>query len=427
MSLYGQYQSENERWDDFVKYKFGSQVELVSISKFSGNWRIYRLENKIIKIRVIDKFYRKTQTLEGEYEILYQLKNVLGFNNLQYGQEGVWEFITYSYIPGKTLENLLRNGFVINKINILLKILRLIVRINLHGVAHRDLKTDNILVMASSGKVHIIDFDQAIRIQPLLAIFIDIFGIKINKMHTFFCFITLCRKVTYSWFPPGLIAFAKRLYVSIKKPTLPTPVTKSCSNPDLEKLERAWLKGAQSDASSPRCKIAYYSFDIAGCHFEGERPWELRWRKIYKNVNFKNKRVIELGCNLGLFSAFARGAGACKCVGVDHDSAILESARLVSEAFHFKNEFYLIDFDYDESWEEKLRDFDLVIALSVINWLKNRKRFLKFLGQFNELLYEGHDSIEMETARLQAVGFNQIKIISVSERGRSILLASKSK
>jgi len=114
-------------------------------------------------------------------------------------------------------------------------------------------------------------------------------------------------------------------------------------------------------------------------------------------------------------------------MGVDKDSDILEGACLVSKAFHVKNRFCLIDFDSSEIWEKKLYGFDLVVALSVVNWLKNRKRFLKFLGQHSELLYEGHDPIDVEIARLREVGFDRIKKIMVSERNRVILLAYKLK
>lgn len=49
--LYTQYERENQEWINFIKQKFGQQIEMLSISEFSGNYRIYRLKNKIIKIR----------------------------------------------------------------------------------------------------------------------------------------------------------------------------------------------------------------------------------------------------------------------------------------------------------------------------------------------------------------------------------------
>ena len=47
-ALYTQYEYENQRWVSFVKQEFGSQVELLSISRFSGNHRIYKLRDKIM-------------------------------------------------------------------------------------------------------------------------------------------------------------------------------------------------------------------------------------------------------------------------------------------------------------------------------------------------------------------------------------------
>ncbi len=428
--LYKQYEQENQEWISFTKQKFGQQIEMLSISESSGNYRIYQHKNKIVKIhRIKTEFYKRTQNLAGEYKFLSHINDILKINNLQFSQESKWEWIILDYIPGKTLGIFLKESTVPVKILTFLKILRLIILINFRGIAHRDIRFDNIII-DNNGRAHLIDFDQAIETNPISAMFIDIFGLKINKIKGFYSFNTLLKIVIVNRFiPRDLLVFVKKLFSLNKKPQIPLPVPINIinNNPDLIKLNQAWQKGAQSNASSPGVGINYYNFNVADCHFPGERPWELRWRNISENINFKGKRVLELGCNLGLLSAFAHLAGASECVGVDKDSDILEGACLVSEAFHVKNRFCLIDFDSSEIWEKKVNGFDLVIALSVVNWLKNRKRFLKFLGQHNELLYEGHDPIDVEITRLRAVGFNRFKKILISERNRAIILAYKFK
>jgi hypothetical protein len=73
----------------------------------------------------------------------------------------------------------------------------------------------------------------------------------------------------------------------------------------LVSLAQAWEIAARSQASFPGLQLAYYSLDVAGINFPGERPWVQRWNSLRANVNFKGKRFLELGCNLGLLSIHA--------------------------------------------------------------------------------------------------------------------------
>lgn len=432
--IYTQYQRENQEWDYFIERTLGPNAQLVSISRFSANRRIYRVGGRITKIRrlVRDPYpYVRMQDLAGEYKLLCRLRGVSGIcQNVEYFQEDGWEFLSYDYVPGNSLRSLLAEKSTILKGQVLWKILRAIIRINKHGIAHRDILPENILV-DEHGEVHLLDFDQAIELPSYRAMLIDILAIG-NHEHLgyghFRGLLWQTRSGWFRWLKPVVIALRifRGLVGKTSIPRKPS-VFEYCAtdNPDIEILKQAWEIGKRSDASSPGIGVAYYSLDVADCHFHGERPWALRWYEISKRVDFTGKRVLELGCNLGLSSAFARRAGARECVGVDCDSAILEGARLVSKAFHVQNEFYQVDFDSDEPWEERFRGFDLVIALSVINWLKKRERFLAFLGEHPEVLYEGHDSLDQEVGRLRRVGFDRIEVIMVSERNRAIFLASK--
>ncbi|MGH6896756.1 MAG: hypothetical protein ACREJ5_09450 [Geminicoccaceae bacterium] len=90
-------------------------------------------------------------------------------------------------------------------------------------------------------------------------------------------------------------------------------------------------------------------------------------------------------------------------------------------------EFRRIDFDRDPGWEDQLEAFrpDVVIALSVLHWIPDKARFLAFLGRFDEVVFEGHDSSQTERERLRQAGFAEVDLVDTSERGRPILLARK--
>ena len=68
---------------------------------------------------------------------------------------------------------------------------------------------------------------------------------------------------------------------------------------------------------------------------------------------------------------------------------------------------------------------DVVFCLSVLNWVRDEGRLLAFLGRFEELVYEGHDSARAEARRLRAAGFGSIRLVATSERRRPILHCRK--
>jgi len=112
---------------------------------------------------------------------------------------------------------------------------------------------------------------------------------------------------------------------------------------------------------------------------------------------------------------------------VDIDARILEVAKLISMAFGVKPVLKVQDLDAPEDWESQLIDFkpDIVFALNVLNWVQDKQRLLDFLGRFEEVIFEGHDSFDVERKRLSDVGFKEINIVGVSERGREVVYCRK--
>jgi predicted nicotinamide N-methyase len=162
--------------------------------------------------------------------------------------------------------------------------------------------------------------------------------------------------------------------------------------------------------------------------FPGERPWSARWRVLRQVTPYANRRVLELGCNMALLSIFLlKDAHASAALAVDRDPAILAAAAIVAEALGVQPQFRRIDFDRDANWEDQLTAFlpDVVVALSVLHWIEDKARFLAFLGRFDEVIFEGHDSSRTERRRLLQVGFTEIDLVDTSERGRPLLRARK--
>jgi len=196
------------------------------------------------------------------------------------------------------------------------------------------------------------------------------------------------------------------------------------ADPALETLAEAWRIALRSKASAPDVDIAYYSIDISGINFPGERPWIIRWERIRRSLDFKGKRLLELGCNMGLLSIHAKLSGAAACLGIDIDKEILRAAELASRAFGTDVVYRQLDLADSFPWEEELSGFDVVSALSVLHWVKDKKRVWSFIAQHKEVLYEGHESEHEAEVELRQAGFTHIVRLGTTERNRQMFYAS---
>ena len=290
---------------------------------------------------------------------------------------------------------------------------------------HNDLRPENVIV-APDGRIHLVDFDQASTgslAECLLA------GLGLPVGGTPVCnglFAPLRERIQARLSPRLVRALRGRRLRSTR--TCPLPPLPAGASAPLQRLHEAWRIAAHASASSPGRAIAYYELEFDGLRLPGERPWAARWRILRRVTTYANRRVLELGCNMALVSTFVlKEAGAAAALAVDRDPAILEAAERVAEAFGVQPQFRQIDFDRDSDWEKQLQAFapDVVVALSVLHWVRDKARFLAFLGLFDEVIFEGHDSSRTERSRLRQAGFTEIDLVDTSERGRPILLARK--
>jgi len=204
------------------------------------------------------------------------------------------------------------------------------------------------------------------------------------------------------------------------------------NNSRLNLVTEAWDIAARSNASYPGKYVAYYSLDVDGEHFSGERLWEDRWGYIGKALrdacggDLKGKRIVELGCNLGLLSVWAAREGAI-CHGYEYEADILEGSKLVASAFGVSErcKWDQVDFDKKENTDGIVDEFDICTCLSVMNWVRDKDNLIDLLSRQKVVLYEGHEEDEIETGRLRKAGFSGIERVAVSERGRSVFIARK--
>ena len=432
--IYESFQHDERLWDEFVAAKVGPGAVLAWISQYSSHRRIYLAGDRVWKIRrIADEAYDRAQSLAGEYDILRSLDGVRGVScGVRYDRTSDWETLSYDLAPGRTLEAMLADDPRALTGRLLRRLRRTLRAVHARGIAHRDVRPDNILI-GPAGEVTLLDFDQAVRVSRCRAFWLDGFGLGSQRAWYTLHRLALRHRRGYAiltWPACAMVRCLRRLRRAkaadqVSEP--PATRVPAVQEPPLSLLAEAWRIGQRSQANAPQKTVAYYSLDVCGQHFPGERPWALRWHHVSKHVDFTGKRVLELGCNLGLFSAFACRTGAAACTGVDADGDILEGARLAAEAFGAEVAFRQIDFDSPEDWESELAGHDIVLALSVINWVRDKERFRRFLARHKELVFEGHEPSEVDRAMLHDIGFDRVELVAISERGRAVYWATRAK
>ncbi|MCE3249917.1 MAG: Protein kinase domain, partial [Geminicoccaceae bacterium] len=312
-------------------------------------------------------------------------------------------------------------------IRLQLQLAVLVVRLAWRGVSHDDLRPENVLV-DDRGRVHLVDFDQASSGSFATCLARSLLGLG-GSAQVSNSLLAPLRERCQASLPPALL---RRLAGRGSRERRPEPTAlprlPAGAGAELRALHAAWRLAAASPASSPGRALTYYALDFGGLRWPGERPWDLRWRVLRQITALRGRRVLELGCNLGLLSIFLlKEAGATAALAVDRDPLILEAAAQAALAFAVQPEFRRVDFDRDAGWEAALAAFrpDVVFALSVLNWVEDPARLLAFLGRCDELVYEGHQSARTERRRLRAAGFTRIELVATSERGRPILHCRK--
>lgn len=392
--------------------------------------RVYVANGYIYKIVVLQHETSKNiraSDLAGEFAILKYCAAIpsVPLPIAHYQNDG-FEALVMKHVPGQPLATLdiswIRFFLILAKLSIIL------LKLSWRGISHNDVVPGNVLV-TSHGLTSLIDFDQATRSSFFVALLRQFAGLKVgpNKVHG--SLVTIFKEQVKKKLSPKMIQFLKKLCRHNNKGALQAlPILPNDASFQLKTLLKAWRQAQVSDASSPGRRVAYYSLDVGGYHFPGERPWIERWNVLRLATDYSGKRILELGCNMALLSCFLlKDSHASAALAVDADAKILEAAEQVSLAFGVKPILKCQDFNAVYDWGSELFDFkpDVVFALNVLNWVQDKQRFVDFLGRFQEVIYEGHDSMSIESKRLCDVGFQYIDLVGISERKRTILHCQK--
>lgn len=428
------YVQEQEEWNQFVLDNLGGNAILVSVSQSSSDCRVYRTKDAIAKIRRFtpSSIRRRNNTLEDEYFIMQRLSSVAGVPTVRgYKCTEEWELLEMELLPelvsGDPVFGWLREPFKDFR-----GVVQLARQMNRLGCSHGNLRRRNVGRNVEGG-ISVFGFEHACMASPWRCAMRDMWGLGTCERRSEFSLFKRLRSVQGIGVLLSAIVGLARKVITVPSRTGSSstqPARRSSpvfmqrarlrEDPSLEALAEAWIIASLSNASSR----SYYSLDISGINFPGDRPWVLRWEHIRQHVEWKGKRLLELGCNMGLLSTHAKLSGATFCLGVDSDKDILHAARLASRTFETDVEYRQQDLNDLAPWEDELKGFDIVSCLSVLHWIKDKQRVWSFLSKHSEILYEGHESEQEAENNLRSAGFTRIIRIGKSERNRQLFYAS---
>lgn len=433
------YVHEQEEWDQFIRDSLGEKALLANVSNVSSDCRVYKTPDAIFKVRRLTpaSIRGRNNCLEDEYLVLKHLSSVAGVPKVRsYRRTGQWEQLEMELLPALHGHDP-TFGRPHETFQDFWDVARVTLQINRLGCSHGDLHWCNVGRNIQGG-MSVFDFDQACMEHPLRCALRDMFGLgTCEKRSTGSLWDRLQGVRGIGLLPRFLVKLSKRLVNLILRAGAPALQQNQRSkvaliqrarlqaDPSVQLLAEAWNIASLANASSPGVDIAYYSLDIGGVNFPGERPWILRWERIRKSVDFKGKRLLELGCNMGLLSIHAKLSGAASCLGIDIDKDILSAASLASRAFGTDTAYRQLDLADSSPWEEELQGFDVVSALSVLHWIEKKERVWSFIAKHKEVLYEGHESEHEAELNLRQAGFTNIVPLGVTERNRQMFYASR--
>ena len=148
----------------------------------------------------------------------------------------------------------------------------------------------------------------------------------------------------------------------------------------------------------------------------GERDCSIRWDLFQPDV--KEKRVLDLGTNMGYFAARSLQEGAAEVVAVDRNSDILESARKL----HPEMDGRFVEMNLDHTLPEG--EFDIAFCLSLWQHLSSGSRPLMDMLKRIPVVY--WEDATLGQGELEAFGF-QVERIGHSDRGRNLFKLTSEK
>jgi hypothetical protein len=146
---------------------------------------------------------------------------------------------------------------------------------------------------------------------------------------------------------------------------------------------------------SNRTKYGYHSFQLFNINIVGQRSPSVRLNIFKKHIDFKNKNVLDLGCNSGgmLLHLFEIKNG----IGFDYDNNCIKIATDIHKILHINNNIKFFQKDLNNVNLDLDIDIniDIVFLLSLGSWIKNWKYIYEWsIKNSKTIVFESNNDAE---------------------------------
>lgn len=188
-----------------------------------------------------------------------------------------------------------------------------------------------------------------------------------------------------------------------------------------------YVKTTDTSYSGKHIDIGYHSIYIDSIYYRGQRDCVKRLEFCKDVCDFKNKNVLDIGCNIGgmLFPLSSIINYGC---GIDFNYKNINSGNALKQYKNIHNlSFYVFNLDTEN--HNFIKNFmpkiDIVFLYSVCKWIKKWKELISFISKNSKVLFietNGTSDQQQEQIEYCKLKFKSVKKIynkSLDDKGQN--------
>ena len=171
---------------------------------------------------------------------------------------------------------------------------------------------------------------------------------------------------------------------------------------EIKQLLSTTVNKPQYNGWSNRTTYGYHSYNIEDINITGQRRPAIRIKEFQNHIDFKDKVVLDFGCNVG---AMLHHLEDIKLgIGIDYDKNCIDVANRISRIIK-RNNLHFFTHDFDRNEYSTLKNIisqkpDIIFLLNLGSWVKSWRDLYSLCCDYNckilleiNNVQEGHEQI----------------------------------